>query len=386
MKNFYLLAALLLVTACKSDPKPVENNGPQRLQEQVDSLVATVVKENEPGAAILISYNGEKVVSKGYGLRNLETGEPITSSTNMRMGSVSKQFTALAVLALIEEGKLKLQDSIYNIYPFEGFKGVTIEQLLHHTSGLADAEEVFLNDLDTTRIAINQDVVDFYEEDPDRKFAPGTQWSYNNGTYELLAAIVEKISGQTFASYAREKVFKKAGMKNTQFFNLADPTDILERAVAYVKDSTGNWVSYDDFPLNGLLGAGGVYTNLEDLHAYLQNLRSKNILSRESHILIFEPDSIPIPIENTDIKFLEVQTAHYAKGWEVAGDIALHGGGWFGVHTFVIHHRKKPLDIAIFMNSERLFQSNLIDKVYALVLDYVEELEKSELKVAGSNG
>ena len=379
MKKLLPLLLLLVIVSCQQDAKKKQVEQQERLaalEIKLDSIFAQVVQADEPGAALMVAYDGEILVGKGHGLRDLESKEPINVNTNMRMGSVSKQFTALAVLALVDQGKLSLSDTVYDIYPYEVFKNVTIEQLLHHTSGLADAEEAFFTEWDSSQIAENKDVVAYYEKNPPSISDPGTEWNYNNGTYELLAAIVEEVSGQDFAAFAREHIFEKAGMNRTHFFNLAKPLEIKKRAFCYEKDSLGQWQKVDGHFLNGLLGAGGMYTSISDYFAYTQALRNKEILSPETHALIFQADSIPIPETETDIKFLSGTTAHYAKGWEVAGDLALHGGGWFGVNTFVIHHRERPLDIAIFMNNDRLFGSSLIEDTYQVVIDYLEEMDK----------
>ncbi len=376
MKKLILLLFIVTV-ACKQDGKKKQLLAQERLAEleiKLDSIFEQLVKPGDPGAALMVAYEGEILIGKGYGLRNLKTKDPITVNTNMRMGSVSKQFTALAVLALVDQGKLSLSDTVYNIYPYDVFRNVTIEQLLHHTSGLADAEEAFFTEWDSTRIAQNKDVVDFYEKNPPSQSDPGTEWQYNNGTYELLAAIVEEVSGQDFADFTREHVFKKAGMNRTHFFNLAKPTEIKKRAYCYEKDSLGQWQQVDGHYLNGLLGAGGMYTSISDYFSYTQALRSKSIVSPETHEYIFTTPDIPIPVgEGEALAFLEGKTSFYAKGWEVSEDLATHGGGWFGTNTFVIHHLQRPLDIAIFMNNDRLFSSSLIEDTYQAVMAYLQE-------------
>ncbi|MDC6350485.1 serine hydrolase [Zeaxanthinibacter sp. PT1] len=376
MKKLLSLLLLLVIASCQQDSKKKQVQEQEllaALEIRLDSIFAQVVQPGEPGAALMVAYDGEILVGKGYGLRDLERKEPINMNTNMRMGSVSKQFTALAVLALVDQGKLSLSDTVYSIYPFEIFKNVTIEQLVHHTSGLADAEDAFFSEWDSTKIAENKDVVAYYEKNPPSPLTPGTEWQYNNGTYELLAAIVEKVSGQDFAAFAEEHIFKKAGMNRTHFFNLARPIEIKKRAFCYEKDSLGQWQKVDGHFLYGLLGAGGMYTSISDYFAYTQALRNRKIFSPETHDLIFQADNIPIPGSETDIKFFAGTTAHYAKGWEVAGDLALHGGRAFGANTFVIHHRERSLDIAIFMNNDRLFGSSLIEDTYRVVMEYLEE-------------
>ena len=137
---------LILVFSCQTEKKKEFKNSKSFLAEfetRIDSLFHTLIKENEPGAALYISFNDTVIISKGYGLRDIKMKAPITASTNIRVGSVSKQFTALGVLSLVEKGLLNLTDSIYKFYPYESLKGVTIEQLLTHQSGIVDADNEF---------------------------------------------------------------------------------------------------------------------------------------------------------------------------------------------------------------------------------------------------
>ncbi len=363
-----ILVLLIFVVSCKSpSDKKTENRGIalEQLQTSIDSIFNAHIGKNEPGAALLVAYDGQMIIGKGFGLRDLEGGKPITKSTNLRMGSVSKQFTALTVLKLVDEDKLSLNDSVYTLFPFETFKdGTTIEQLINHTSGEADAEEAFFTEWDSTKIAENKDVLHWYSTKNRTMTKPGEKYQYNNGIYEFIPSIVEKISGKDFAEFAKENVFTKAGMEKTNFFNLAKPIHIEERAFCYQKDSLGNWSKVDGHFLNGLLGAGGVYTSVNDYFDYDLALRSNSIFSKETHEVIFKPSSKT----NTT----QSDGAYYAMGWGVTDSSASHTGGWFGTNTWTKRYLDKPLTIAIFMNRNTLFDSGLIKKTDSLVVNYIE--------------
>ena len=143
--RYLLILIPLLIPSCASESSTAnrQEETVSKLRKDLDALYNEKIKTDEPGAALMVAYDGELLVGKGYGLRDLETKTPITASTNMRLASVSKQFTALTVLALVDEGKLKLSDDIYSFLALDNFKGVTIEQLINHTSGLADAEAAY---------------------------------------------------------------------------------------------------------------------------------------------------------------------------------------------------------------------------------------------------
>ena len=337
-------------------------------RDQVDSLFNAHIQRDGPGAGLLISYKDQKLVSKGYGLRNLESGEPITPSTNFRMGSVSKQFTALAVLSLIEEGKISLQDTVGNILPAKVLSDVTVEQFIYHTSGIAHYEEHFFTEWDTTQIVENNDILTWYQGNPDAESRPGEKWSYSNGGYNLLATLVEKVSGQGFADYAKENVFERLGMENSQYFNLADPVQISERAFCYDLIN-GEWEKVDGHYLNGCLGEGAVYTSLNEYYKYDQALRNESAFSTEIHELIFTPAAIDVFLEK-DYRFAfnRRNTVKYAKGWYIDQDIAYHTGSWYGQRAIVLRGLEEPFTIALFLNiGDSALRKELIEKTYYLV-------------------
>jgi len=372
MKNIIILLVIIFVSCkSKSDQKPEMNYVElEQLKSSIDSLFNSEIGENEPGTAILVSYDGKMIIGKGYGLRDLDSKQPITKSTNMRMASVSKQFTALNVLSLVDKGLISLKDTVYNYLPYDAFKKVTIEQLINHTSGIADYEAWFMSNWDCTKVAVNNDVLKWYALNPKPLFKPGVKWEYSNGAYNLLATIVEKVTDQEFSNYAKENVFKKANMLSTNYFNLAKPIQINNRAFCYEKDTISNtWKKVDGHFLNGLLGEGAVYTSVNDYYEYDIALRNKTILSSEAHELIFKPSST-FKIKGID--------RHYAMGWGVTDSTATHSGGWFGTNTFTKRYLNKPLTIAVFMNRNTLFKNGLVKKTDSLVLNYIKITTKKD--------
>ena len=145
MKNIVFILFILLI-GCKSPTdKTVDSNSAEleKLKTSIDSLFNSQLDENAPGAALLVSYNSEMLIGKGYGLRDVNSKHPITSETNIRMASVSKQFTALSILSLVDKGALNLNDSLNIYWDYPVFKNMTIYHLLNHTSGISDYEEYF---------------------------------------------------------------------------------------------------------------------------------------------------------------------------------------------------------------------------------------------------
>lgn len=359
-----LIILLISFVSCKSpSDKKTENSAVEleQLQTSIDSLFNSHIGENEPGAAVLVTFGGNILIKKGFGLRDLRTKTPITPSTNMRIASVSKQFTALTVLSLVDQGLISLNDTVSNYLPYEAFRKVTIQQLLNHTSGIANYDR-YLDNWDKPRIAENSDVLDWYATNPDPEFEPGTRYEYSNAAYNVLATLVEKVSRTEFSEYAKANIFKKAGMEGTNYFNLAKPVEIKERAFCYERDSNGIWKQVDSNILNGLIGEGAIYTSLNDYFNYDSTLRNESILSKKMHNLIFKPSST-YTWDGNEI--------HYAMGWNIKDSIAIHSGGWYGTNTIVKRYLNKPLTIAIFMNRNTLFKSDLVKKTDAIVNKYL---------------
>lgn len=377
MKKRYIILFCALFVSCKAknDTKEVTHQQDlEHLKAQIDSLFNEKIDSNAPGAALLVSYDGKMLIGKGYGLRDLETKERITKSTNMRMASVSKQFTDLSLLTLVDKGLLSLNDTVFKFWPYPVFKNITVTQLINHTSGIADYEEAFIKDWDRSKIVENKDVLTWLATNPAPQFEPGEKWEYSNTAYLVLALLAEKLSGEAFATFAKKAVFEKAGMNSTNFYSLAQPIDIQERAFCYEKDSLGQWEKVDGYFMNGVLGDGAVYTSVRDYFAYDQALRNKSIVSDTLHQLLFEPSSMALPEKaKYPFGFLRSKEEHYAIGWFVTDDIALHTGSWNGTRTIVVRDQERPLTIAIFMNSgEAETRSALIESTYILLDSYLK--------------
>ncbi|MGB5668028.1 MAG: serine hydrolase domain-containing protein [Maribacter sp.] len=377
MMRAFGLILLVLFCSCKTEIKKDYSSKPNllRFQGKVDSLFNLAIEKDGPGAAILISYNDSILVSKGYGIRDLSTNAPITSSTNMRVGSISKQFTALGILSLVENGQLSLNDSISQFYPYESLKGVTIRQMLSHQSGIVDADNEYWKNWTLERFVTNDDIIDWYRNHDRKEFDPGQKFEYNNANYEILASLIEKISGQEFPDYIKNHVFDKANMKTSLFVSLAKPVNIPERAYCYEKDSTGTWKIVGNHYLNGLYGASSLYTNLEDFHSYTIALRERKILSTPIDSLLFQPLVKVKELAELDFFKIKETGSYYGLGWELNETMAVHGGETFGAHAFVIFDFNRPITIAIFMNSNKLFETepNLIDETYKITDKYIKK-------------
>lgn len=352
MKMLWWLGCFLILNSCAQQETSYDLRSTQQLESKVDSLMNTYVSENSPGAAVMIVHEGEPLIKKGYGFRNLETQEPITATTNLRMASVSKQFTALCVLTLVEQGLLQLEDPVSTYLSYPIFEGITIEMMMKHSSGLPDYFGHFDSKWPLDQIVENKDVLNWLKTGPNRDFEPGSKWEYSNTAYLMLALIVEKVSGMEFSEYAKTQVFERLGMTRTQYYNLAKPIDIPERSHCHGKEN-GSFKSVDGFFMNGVMGDGAVYTNLEDYLKYDQALRKGSIFSQQVYDLIWKPGAVPVD-----------NNAFYACGWFVDDkqENTSHSGGWFGTSTYVYRGLKNGITVVVFCNATDLMSPGEVAK------------------------
>ena len=235
---------------------------------------------DQPGAAVIVRKGGQTIYSVGIGLRELNSKAPIDERTNFRLASVTKQFTATAIMLLVRDGKLTYDTTLPQVFPdFPYGHNVTIRRILNHTSGLPDYEEL-MEHAGKKWTAEDQitdaEVYDLLRQAPGPKFTPGTKWSYSNSGYVILGLIVAKISGKPFDEFLAERIFRRLGMNNTVAY-IKGKNAVPYRAFGHVKEGS-KLVERDQSSTSATLGDGGVYSNLNDIALWDQALRRHTLL------------------------------------------------------------------------------------------------------------
>jgi D-alanyl-D-alanine carboxypeptidase len=268
------LMILLIVApqALSQAPSPAGNSN---LAADMDKVAAGVYKPGVPGAAIIVVKDGHVIFRKGYGLANVELNVPITPEMVFRIGSVTKQFTAVALMMLVEQGKLSLQDDITKFFPAypTGGKKITVENLLTHTSGIPDYMEKLWPARMREDLRLERLIEVF--KNAGLEFEPGTKASYSNSNYILLGAIIEKLSGEEYRRFVEENIFKPLGMKHSYYEGIQEI--IPERVSGYVK-ADGIFYNAPYLSTNQLYAAGALCSSVDDLAlwdaaAYSEKLR-----------------------------------------------------------------------------------------------------------------
>ncbi|HEY5799407.1 MAG TPA: serine hydrolase [Burkholderiaceae bacterium] len=314
-----------------------------QLAARIDAGIASYYKAGEPGASVIVTRDGKTLFRKGYGMADIEGGAAMDPALMLRIGSMTKQFTAVAILMLAEQGKLKLDDDIavhLPGYPTRGEK-ITIEHLLTHTSGIASytASPTFAANRHLD-ISVPDLIASFRDQPLD--FKPGARWAYNNSGYILLGAIIEKLSGMPYAGFIQQRILDPLGMRNTGYENAQK--GVLPRAKGYAQGD-GKIVPSTPVATNKTYAAGALVSTVDDLARWDAAISAGKLLSAESWKRAF-----------TAYKLADGRSANYGYGWEIGKvqgvDMAAHGGAVNGFSTYAIRIPAERVYVAVLSNAE----------------------------------
>ena len=350
---------------------------------KIDSLLNSLYSEDKINGNFLVAEKGVIIYNRSFGLANETTYEELNENSIFELASVSKQFTAMAIMILKESGKLSLDDNIVKFLPELSFyKNITIRNLLNHTGGLPDYIELLDKWFDKTKIATNQDIIAIFNKyHPKILFKPDTKWEYSNTGYALLASIIEKVSGSTYADYLNKTIFQPLGMKNTLVYTRRlSPKKIDNYAFGYIySDSLKKYVLPDDFKgnefvvwLDGIVGDGTVNSTVNDLLIWDRALYTNKLISGEGMKEIFE-----VPTLKNGSK------TEYGFGWSVIdtpdfGKIVNHDGSWPGYLTFIDRHVANDKTIIILQNHDNV---TVPIKQIRQILYYISTPVKKEISL-----
>jgi CubicO group peptidase (beta-lactamase class C family) len=260
---------------------------------KIDAIFADLKSNIAPGGAVLVIKDGRAVFARGYGVTDLRTFGKIDAQTNFRLASVSKQFTAMAVMLLVHDRKLRYDERLTDIFPdFPAYgRAIKIRHLLNHTSGLQDYEDLMSADNGASPEKIPQikdaGVLALLKQQTTTKFVPGTKWGYSNSGYAVLAMVVEKVSGQGFGQFLQERIFGPLKMQNTIAYERGK-NEVPHRAYGHSRKESG-WRETDQSPTSAVLGDGGIYSSLHDLAKWDEGLRRHMLLSEAEMRPAFTP-------------------------------------------------------------------------------------------------
>jgi CubicO group peptidase (beta-lactamase class C family) len=337
-----LVIALLLIFVSPqvTAQAPAAENG---LTTAINAELEKAFKPNDPGASVIVVKDRQVLFRKGYGMANLELGVRIEPEMIFRIGSITKQFTAVATLMLMEQGKLSLSDEITKYlpdYPTQGHK-ITIEHLLTHTSGIKsytgmpEWRPLWRKDLTLTEL------IDVFKNQP-MEFAPGDGWNYNNSAYVLLGAIIEKASGMKYADFIEQKIFAPLGMTSSFYDNTA--RIIPRRAAGYSRSKDG-YVNCEYLSMSHPHAAGSLMSTVDDLAKWDTALYAEKIVKQDSLKRAWTPF-----VMNGN------RPTRYGYGWAIttiSGERTItHGGGINGFTCDAVRMPDQRVYVAILTNRD----------------------------------
>ncbi len=350
-------------------------------EQMADYYFQDMIGKNEPGAAILVTKDGQVIYKKGFGLANIEEGIPITPETEFRIGSITKQFTAAAILKLVEDEKIDLDDPLSKFIPdYPRGEEVTIHHLLTHTSGIKSYTDKmnFQEDIELTKpISSEEDHIESFKYDT-FNFDPGTSWSYNNSGYFLLGYIIGQVSGKSYGDYLHEQYFKPIGMDHTGLHHLDVKLD--HEATGYGFED-GKASVAPNWEMTWAGGAGAMYSTVDDLFKWNEALFNGKVLNDESLKVAFTP----VVLNNG-----KEAMPKYGYGWmigELRGweDIS-HGGGLPGFITFLTRFPEHNVTVAILTNAAPQNKMNPQQASYDLTeIFFWEDMDKLPTKIVDEN-
>ena len=322
---------------------------------KVDEYIrGQMMSQQIPGVSLAVVKNGEIVLARGYGLANVEHQVPVKPETIFQSGSMGKQFTATAVMMLVEEGKLSLDDKITKYFPDgpAAWNNITVRHLLTHTSGMTD----YPADFDLRRDYTEDELYQRIKPIP-LAFQPGEKWSYSNLAYVMLGVLIHKASGKFYGDYLQERVFQPLGMTTARVIS---ETDIVpNRAAGYrlVNGQLKNqeWVS----PSLNTTADGALYFTVYDVAKWDAALYGEKLLKRSSLEQMWTP-----------VKLNDGKTHGYGFGWslgQVRGHrVVEHGGAWQGFKSQISRYVDDKLTVIVFANQIRANPAKIAQGVAAL--------------------
>lgn len=345
------LAALLLCL-------PSASIADENINNAITALFSKFDTGKQPGIAVLVKHNDKFVYQRGFGFADLTEDKRITPETLFRLASVSKQFTAAAILKLSEQGRVSLNDTVSEYIPeLSPYSGVTIQHLLNHTAGLPDYYDQYKFDPGT--IPSNSDIGLALKQLAAPQFRPGERFEYSNSGYEMLALLVERVSGMPFREFMREQLFAPSGMNTALVYDHTQPA-IPQRALGYSPDADEYLVNDYDL-LNGVTGSGGVYASLQDFSAWINAIYSQLIVKAETLNAAWQATAL-----NSG------QLVDYGFGWNVDSyqghKRVSHGGSWVGFKTHFATFPEQRLSIVVLANRTDVEPTHYVEQIANLRL------------------
>lgn len=385
MKNKLMVAvatltSLTAMVSCNNTPTLTKD---EIALQKVDSLFTErYAPQPNPGGAVLILKGDSIIFDKGYGIADAELNTQIDGNTFFNIASVSKQFTAVAILKLAQEGKLDINKSIYDVHPNVNkylpkdknvFKGVTVAHLMSHASGIPDSRP--RTDRNFVLTCTDMQSIEYMKDLKELKFEPGTQYDYQNPTFQLLYVMIESLSGMPFEQYMKENIFTPAGMDETIYFQ-AD-REIPRMSHGYIpqndtipaEEKVFRQYDYGEESFFATKADGGIYTSTHEFAKWEKALRNNTILNAETTQAAHSPQN-----NVSGSEFCSYQNRPYTSygyGWFIEDQPGMprkvyHTGDNGGYQIYAARFPEKDLLFLVFENRNDYSRWKMAEKLDAI--------------------
>jgi CubicO group peptidase (beta-lactamase class C family) len=331
----------------------------QNFESKIDSIVSLNYTQNEPGISILIAKDGKPIYKKAFGKSNMELGTSMKSDNVFQIGSITKQFTAVSILMLEEQGKLKVDDEIVKYipdYPTEG-NIITIHHLLNHTSGIKNSTPVGKQGAISKIDMSSTELVDYFKNKP-LDFIPGSSFKYSNAGYILLGRIIEIVSGQSYEDFIEKNIFKKIGMLSS---NYGSTKEIIRNRASGYQNEQNIFINSDYISLTLPYAAGSILSTVDDLLKWQNALNSNTLIKKSSLEKAISPT-----------RLINGKKIPYGYGWRMANlkgsPVLAHTGSTKGFTSVVMFFPKENIYVTALTNCNCKKAAEMAKKVSTLVL------------------
>ena len=334
-----------------------------QISAKVDEYMKAVLQVDGFSGTIVVARDGKPIFSKGYGMANIELKVPNTPEKIFRLGSITKQFTGMAISMLQERGKLSVSDPMCNYFADcpDIWKPITIKHLLNHTSGITNYTS-FPDFAKTTIMPVTTAAMADRLKKEKLEFVPGERMSYSNSGYFLLGNIIEKVSGKSYADFLQENIFTPLGMKQTGY---DDPLRIIPNRAAGYQKQAGEVINASYMDMSVPFAAGSLYSTTGDLLIWDQALYTEKLVSKKSLEEIFTPWK---------------GEAGYAYGWGIGKKFdhreISHGGGIYGFATQIARYPDDRVTVVVLSNIQAAPAGQIANNLAAIIFGAAYETPK----------
>jgi CubicO group peptidase (beta-lactamase class C family) len=351
MISFFFYFLLSLFSACFTNDTTsstisgsilANNHASGDIVLKIDSLFQVLSKKRGFNGNVLIAQGGKVIYENAFGYADLKEKTPLNIESTFQLASITKQFTAMAIMMLHDEGKLNFTDTLQRFFPGFPYQNITIRQLLTHRSGLPEymsfAKRYWKN---KKRLMSNDDVMDMLiSHHPGLVFVPDRKYKYNNTGYVILACIIEQVSGLQFHAFLEKRIFKPLGMKRTFIYNTKNMLDVEYHTLGYKKNRRRAEEDY----LSGVVGDKGIYSTVEDMFKWDQALYTEQLIKQTTLQEAFTPFSYDWRNDNS-----------YGYGWRIvtaddSSKIVYHAGLWRGYSSLFVRRLHDKTMIIVLCN------------------------------------